>query len=474
MKLNALILALGTSLLTACASTGGLSTHAKPLDVRQLAAMQSLAAVPLSPAAWPTEQWWSVFGDAQLDRLIQQALNEQPSLRIAEARVRQAHALAGVVGAALSPQVNASLKGTEQHFSANSIYPKTLAGQNNSINDASLGVSYELDFWGKNHASVDAAMDRAHAVEVDAQAARLVLTTSLARAYLRLDTAYAQRDLAESVLHEREQILALVRKRVAAKLDSSLEATQAEAALPVTREQIAAINENIALTNNQIAALTGQGPDAGLAITRPHLTPSLSAALPTNLPAELLGRRPDLVAERWRVEAATQDIKVARAGFYPNISLNAFAGVQSIGLTDLLTAGSRMLGIGPAISLPIFDGGRLRANLDLRQADYDAAVESYNATLITALHDVVSQLVSLKWLADQRKEQDQGLALARQAFQLARNRYQSGVANYLQVLSAEALVLNQQKQQIESEGRQRELQLNLIRSLGGGYAPAAS
>ncbi|MDY0749069.1 efflux transporter outer membrane subunit [Paucibacter sp. R3-3] len=474
MKLNALILAFGTGLLTACASTGGLSTHGKLMDVQQLASAQSLSVVALSPAAWPTEQWWEVFGDPQLDQLIRQALKEQPSLRIAAARVRQAHAVTGIIGASLSPQANASLKSTEQHFSATSIYPKTLAGQVNSINDASLGVSYELDFWGRNHAALDAALDRAHATEVDAQAARLVLTTSLARAYLRLDTAYAQRDLAERTLHQREQILDLVRKRVAAKLDSSLELTQAEGALPVAREQIAAIAESIALTNNQIAALAGQGPDAGLSITRPHLSPSPALALPTNVPAELLGRRPDLVAERWRVEATTQDIKVARAGFYPNITLSAFAGVQSIGLGDFLTAGSRMLGVGPAISLPVFDGGRLRANLDLRQGDYDVAVETYNATLIAALHDVVTQLVSMKWLADERREQDQGLALAEQSYQLARNRFQNGLANYLQVLSAEAMVLNQQHQQIESEGRQRELQLNLIRALGGGYAPSAS
>ena len=476
MKLNALILALATSLLAACASTGGLSTRAQPKDAGQLAAAQTLSAVPLSPAAWPTEQWWRVFGDAQLDQLIQQALKEQPSLRIAAARLRQAQAVAGIVGASLSPQATASLKSTEQHFSANSIYPKTLAGQVNSINDATLGVSYELDFWGRNHAAVDAALDRAHAAEVDAQAARLVLTTSLARAYLRLDTAFAQRDLAEQTLHQREQILALVNKRMAAKLDSRLELTQAEAALPAAREQIAAINEAIALTRNQIAALAGQGPDAGLAIARPRLSPGPASALalPTNVPAELLGRRPDLVAERWRVEATTQDIRVARAGFYPNISLNAFAGIQSVGLGDFLTAGSRMLGLGPALSLPVFDGGRLRANLDLRQADYDAAVETYNATLIAALHDVATQLVSMKWLAEERQQQDEGLALARQSYQLALKRFQSGLANYLQVLSAEALVLGQQRQQIESEGRLRELQLNLIRALGGGYIPAES
>jgi len=415
MKTPSLLLAVAASLLTACASIGGLAVHGSPIQADQLAAQQSLAPLPLSPAAWPQEDWWASFGDPQLDALIRDALAGQPSLRVAEARVRQAQAVAGIAGASLDPQVNASLKVTQQHFSENSIYPKGLAGQVRSIDDGQLGVSYELDFWGKNHAALDAALDRAHAAEVDAQAARLVLTTTVARTYLRLDTAYARRDLAEDTLRQREQTLALVRNRVAAQLDSRLELTQAEAALPAAREQIAAINESIALTNNQLAALQGKGPDAGLAIRRPALTSATeSVTLPSALPAELLGRRPDIVAERWRVEATSRDISVARAGFYPNVTLNAFAGFQSIGLTDFLTAGSRMLGIGPALSLPVFDGGRLRGNLALHQADYDAAVEKYNATMIAALHDVVEQLVSLNWLATEFDEQGQALALSRQ------------------------------------------------------------
>lgn len=471
---SALSLALAASLLTACASTGNLVTQGKPLAVDDLAAQRSLAAAPQSPAAWPQDDWWAQWGDPQLDQLMRDALDGQPSLRIADARVRQAQAVAGVAGAALLPQVNATLKGTQQRFSENSIYPPALAGRERSINDGQIGASYELDFWGKNRAALDAALDRAHAAQVDAQAARLVLTTGIARLYLRLDTVYAQRDLARDTLRHRQEILALVKRRVAMQIDSALEQTQAEAALPAARAQIAALEEAIALANNQIAALQGKGPDAGLAIERPHLASVGPVALPTDLPAELLGRRPDIVAERWRVEATTQDMAVARAGFYPNVTLNAFVGFQSIGLADFLAAGSRMLGIGPAISLPVFDGGRLRANLALHQADHDAAIQTYNATVIAALHDVVAQLVSLKWSADESAEQDQALILARHAYELAQDRYRSGLASYLQVLAAETQVLAQQRQVIDSAGRQRELRLNLIRALGGGYVPAAS
>jgi NodT family efflux transporter outer membrane factor (OMF) lipoprotein len=470
----AAVLAAITGLLAACASTDGLQTQSHPLAAQAMTAQQSLAALPLSAAAWPRQDWWMTFGDPQLDRLMHNALADQPSLRAAQARVRQAQAVAGIDAAALQPQGQLNLKGAQQRFSENGIYPKTLAGHVDSINDAQLGVSQELDFWGRNQAAFDAAIDRVHAAEVDAQAARLMLTTSLAHTYLRLDTAWAQRDLAARSLAQREEVLALVRQRVAAGLDSQLELTQAEAALPAARENIAAIDEAIALACNQLAALQGRGPDDGLAIQRPQLgAASGSTVLPSVLPAELLGRRPDIVAERWRVEALSQDIQVARARFYPNVTLNAFAGQQSVGLGDLLSLGSRTLGIGPAISLPVFDGGRLRANLALNQAAYDAAVEHYNTTLINALHDVVDQWVSLKWLASERAEQGQALALSEQAYGLARQRYRSGMTSYLAVLAAETQVLQQRRSVVASAGRQRELQLNLIRALGGGLTPTA-
>jgi NodT family efflux transporter outer membrane factor (OMF) lipoprotein len=459
--------------LSACASMAGLHTRAQPLDPQRIATARSLSTVALSDASWPRQTWWTDLGDHQLDRLVERALRDQPGLRMAEARVRAAEAVAGLAGAALEPQVNGSFHSTRERFSEHGTVPPPIAGSWQTINDASLGVSYELDFWGKNRAAVDAALDRSHVAQVDLQAARLILTTSLVRAYLHLDATYAQRDLAQATLAQRQRTLELTRKRVAAQLDSQLELTQAEAALPAARERITDTGEAIALLGNQLAALQGDGPDGGLAIQRPRLAPVGAVALPSALPIALIGRRPDVVAQRWRVEAASADIKVAKARFYPNISLNAFVGVQRLGFADFLSAGSRVLGVGPAISLPIFDGGRLRGNLALNQAAYDATLETYNATVLAAVHDVVDQLVSMRWLDEQQQEQDQALQLSRHAYALAQARYRSGLASYLQVLSAESQVLAQQQLVIASQARQRELRLNLIRALGGGYAPVA-
>lgn len=465
---------LAVAVLSACASTGGLLTHARSIDPAQVAAAQSLAGVALSPAAWPMAAWWRDLGDPQLDALMDAALRDQPGLRAAEARVRAAESLAVIAGAAEWPQISASAKSTRQRFSEYGTVAPPIAGSWQTINEATVGATWELDFWGKNRAAVDAALDRQHVAEVGVQAARLILTTSIARTYLRLDAAWAQHDLAEATLAQRQQILALTEQRVAAELDSQLELTQAQAALPAVRERIAAIDESIALLRNQLAALEGHGPDDGLTIARPQLTKVAAVQLPAALPIELIGRRPDVIAERWRVEAAGKDIQIARAQFYPNISLGAFVGLQRLGFADFLDAGSRVMGVGPAISLPIFDGGRLRGNLGLHQAGYDAAVESYNATVINAVHDVVDQLVSLRALADQQREQSAALALSEHAYDLAQHRYRSGLASYLQVLAAESQVLAQREQGLQLRTRERDLRVSLVRALGGGYVPDAA
>lgn len=467
-RTGVLLVSLG---LVGCATTRGLRTHAHTANVRQIHASASLKGVSLSPAAWPTREWWKRFGDPQLDRLVDNTLRGQPRLRAAEARVRAAEALAGMAGAPLYPSVNAHATSERERFSERGTVPPPIAGSWQTITSASLGVGYALDFWGKNRAALSAALDRVHATRIDLQVARLMLNTALVRTYLRLDAAYAQRDLARSALAQRQKILQLTRGRVAAQLDSRLQLTQAESALPAIRGRLAAIAGTIALLRNQIAALEGDGPDAGLTLRRPHLVIAGPVHIPSDLPVDLIGRRPDVVAQRWRVEAAGQDIKVARAKFYPDVSLNAFVGLQRLGFSQFLSAGSRVLGVGPAISLPLFEGGRLRGNLALHQAGYDAAVERYNATVLAAVHDVVDQLTALTWIDRQKRQQRQALALSQRAYALATDRYRNGLANYLQVLIVEGRVLAEKSRLIQLHERRRELRLNLIRALGGGYAP---
>ncbi|MYN03328.1 efflux transporter outer membrane subunit [Pseudoduganella sp. DS3] len=457
------------TLLAGCASDGGLRPQASMAQADRLAAAATLADARVSPAAWPAANWWQRYGDAQLDQLVAEALAGSPNLRIAQARVRQAQAAEGLAEAAGAPQLGAAARSTRQLYSANSSVPKPLAGSWQWSNEATLNFSYELDFWGKHEAALAAAVGRRNAAEVDAQASRLMLEIGVTQAYLRLSQAHAQLELAQSVLKQREHVLQLTRQRVAAQLDSSVDLKQAELAIPVAREQIAAAKEAVALLRTQLAALLGAGPDRGAAIARPQLQAVRPAGLPGSLPSELLARRPDVVAQRWRVEAQLQDIKAAQAQFYPSFNLAGLVGLQSLGFGKFLQGGSQLSALGGGLSLPIFDGGRLRHNLALRNADYDLAVEQYNQTLVDALRDVVSQLTSIQWLQERAAYQAEALATAQQGYALAVQRYQSGLGNYLQVLAAQNQVLAQQRARIDFDARAFDLDMNLVRALGGGY-----
>ena len=462
---------LAAMLSAACASFDGLAPKSVPADASALAASRSLAGARLSPAAWPTAAWWQRFGDPQLDALIAEALAASPGMGSARARIDKAVALAAGSGAALAPQVGVGADITRQHFSANGIFPPPLADSWHTLTLLAANFSYEFDLWGRNRAAYDAELGRVRAAEVDAYAVRLMLASSVARAYAQLGRSFEQLDLAQATLAQRQAIFHLIRQRVAAGLDSDVELKQAEGSIPAARLRIAQLDEEIALWRNLLAALLGQGPDRGLAIARPQMQVGL-LALPSALPSDLLGRRPDVVAQRWRVEAARRDIEAAKGQFYPNVNLNAFVGVQSVTFSKLLASGSAIPGFGPALRLPLFDGGRLRANLAAQNADFDLALEQYNQTLIEALREVVDQLASLRSVEAQRVELDGALATAAQAHQLALARYRAGIGSYLQVLGAEGPLIEQKSLQANLRAHELELSINLMRALGGGFEDA--
>jgi NodT family efflux transporter outer membrane factor (OMF) lipoprotein len=458
-----------TAFIAGCASMQGLAPQASPGAADNLAAAKSLAGSRLSAAAWPAADWWKRFNDPQLDRLIDEALAGSPTLRVAEARARRALAFVQTASSALYPQVNGDAAIMRQRFPEHGLIPPPFGGTWDTQAQLQATLDYELDLWGKNRAAYDSALGKAKAAEIDAFAAKLALSANVAQAYVQLQRAYLQLDVAEKKLHEQQQIYTLTLDLYNAGINTKLAVKQAESALPATRERIAQLQETIGLTRNQLAALLGQGPDRGLEIARPSARALGAVEIPSTLPAELLGRRPDILAQRWRVEAARKDIDVAKAEFYPNVSLTAFIGFQSIGLPGFLQAANRTLGAGPALTLPIFDGGRLRGNLAGRDADYDAAVEVYNQTLVDALRDVVDQLTSFRSLDEQRKQQKIAQAAAQEAYDLALQRFREGVGNYLDVLIAESQLFAQQSLDADLRARELDLSINLVRALGGGF-----
>ena len=360
---------------------------------------ETIGAEQRPEAAWPTDAWWKQFGDPALDALIDEGLADGNAinLRLAEARLAQR------AGRAAQRAVwRLSESRTERELHARFIIRTTtcsrrpLGGGTFNVPAASLDFRYDLDFWGRNRAAIETARSQAQVAQADGQAARLALSTSIARAWFQLQRLASLRDVTEQAIRQRTDVLSLAQQRFDAGLDTNAELRQAQASLPATRVELAQIDESIALTRNQIAALLGAGPDRGREIGVPHGTASAVVALPASLPADLIGRRPDIVAARWRVEAARGQVAAARAEFYPNINLVASAGFIALGASQFLKFDSRNWSGGPALTLPIFEGGRLRANLAGRNADYDAAVEQYNATLVDAVKDVADQVVSLQ------------------------------------------------------------------------------
>lgn len=461
---------LGLMVLAGCAAPD-VGPRAALHGASDFPAQATLGKTAYSSAAWPQGNWWERYGDAQLNSLVAEALKRSPTLKMAEARVRQADAIVGRAEAANGFQLGASERTARQRFSEHGTTSPPVAGTWKWVSEATLTGSYEFDFWGKNRSAIEAAVGTAHAVEADAHASQLVLVTSILRSYVRLQQAWQQRDIAIATLAQRQHILDLTLQRVTARIDSKVDLKQAESLVPVAKLQIAQFDETIQLIQAELGALAGQGPDRGLALMRPVLKENRATLLPTNLPAELIGRRPDVVAQRWRVEASGHDIATAKAQFYPNISLTGLIGLQSITLTNFDVGGSRIGAFGPALSLPIFDGGRLKSNLAGRDAEYDYAVEQYNATVIDALRDVVSQLLSLRAIEQQRTLQREALDTADQACQLALLRYKGGIGNYLQVLATQLQLLAARRQQTDLDMRALDSDIALARALGSGVMP---
>ena len=469
--LTTVVIALGSSIVLAlagCANPRGIATQATLSQPATLGAVDA-AVVPVATVA---PDWWRAFGDPVLADLIDRAVAGNPSLRVAMARSARASANVASARALDGPQLGLGLDASRQRFSANGLYPPPLAGGIYNTGTLQANGSWDLDLFGRNLSQVESAIGAERASAADAAAARASLAVNVARSYVQLARLVEQRDVLARALGQRDEVLSLIRQRVSAGIDTSVELRQGEGALPETRQQIEAVDEQAALTRHAIAALLAEPPQRF-----DTLVPALSALrlidVPEVVPADLVGRRADIVAARWRVEAAAGDVAVARADFYPNINLTAFAGLSAIGLDRLVRTGSEQYGIGPAIRLPIFDSGRLRAGLRGRAADFDAAVENYNAVLVESIHDVADQLSSVRSVDRQQRQQNDAQGAAESAYDLAKQRYRAGLGTYLVVLNAETNVIAQRRLTTDLRARALDTQVLLVRALGGGYAAPA-
>ena len=452
---------LSAALLAGCAGFGPNHT---PLASTTPAALglNDANSIALAP------RWWSSLNAPQLDQLVDQALQGSPTLAVARARLSRAGAQAEISRANAGPQANLAIEVSRQRYTENGLIPPPIAGSVRDNATIQGGVSWSPDLFGGHAAEIASTLGQARAAQADLASAANALAAQVSRSYVALARLLALREVAQRALGQRDEVLGLTRQRTSAGLDSQVELTQAEAALPDARSQVEALNEQVTLARRQLAVLTGQAPNA-----LDDLSPAMDALtldkLPVALGADLLGRRPDVVAARWRVEAATQDVTLARVQFYPNINLGAFIGLSSLGLGKLLDVGSRQYGITPALRLPIFDGGRLRAQMEGRQADLDAAIAQYNSVLLDAVKEAGDAIASGQSLERQQREQAVALAGADKAYGFSVQRYQAGLSSYLVVLNTESQLLAQRRRAVDLRARQFDTRVALMKALGGGW-----
>jgi NodT family efflux transporter outer membrane factor (OMF) lipoprotein len=455
-------------LLAACAS---LPSATPPKIAKAPAAYAADRALAAPATGWPADGWWKRYGDPGLDALMDEALAGSPTLAQAAARLARARADRTVAGAAELPSLEAA--GSVQYQKQTYTYlfpPAFLPKGYQDYGEVALNLNWELDFWGKNRAAVAAAASEARAAAADAAEARLLLTTDIATAWATLARLQADREVAVRSAQVRDDTAALVTQRVANGLDTQAELRQARAGSPAARASIAALDEEIAQTRDALAALAGAGPDRGLALDAPATAHLTAFGLPADVRLSLIGRRPDIVAARWRAEAATSRVAQARAAFYPDINIAADFGQQSLHLDQLVSRGSAIGSVGPALSLPIFEGGRLRGALRGARADRDAAVAAYDEALTQALREVADVTASERALAERRTQSRRALEFYEGAYKVARQRYEGGLSTYQSVLLAEDAVLAERQIVSDLDSRAFTLDVALVRALGGGFA----
>lgn len=452
--------------LAACASTGGIAPEGTLQSADRFESGKALGATRLSTAAWPKDTWWQALGDAQLDRLIKDGLADSPSVAAANARVRKAFAQAGLAEAGIYPTLGA--KAQESHIQLpETLVPEPIGGKLMNSSILSLNFAWAPDIWGGKHAKYDAAIGQARAQEVDVQAARASLVQNITQAYVGLDQAYNLRDVAAADAKRNGSLRVLAEQRVKAGIDNQILLSQIISAEEAANQQKKAAEQQIEALKTTLAMLAGQGPDYGLAISRPDLkTPGI--AVPSVLPSELVSRRADVVAARWRVEAASRNIDSSKADFYPSLNLSAMLGVAAGNLTDLFKADALLVYGGPAISLPILDGGRLRNQLRSSDADFDLAIAGYDQAVLSAMREIVDAVQTARALDSELASAKASRAAADKSARLTQQRRQAGLATQLDVLNAQKplLQLDQQIKQLQSKRIDAWVRLNV--ALGGG------
>lgn len=446
-------------------------------------AFKEAEAAQAEGASWKTAtpaegaqrgEWWKIFGDAELDRLIAASAANNQDLAVAAARLRQARALTGVAEADQYPQLSVGLDPTRSQPSAASQgLPDGTPVRPQTVLKARAFANYELDLFGRVASNVAASRAEGEAAADLYRSVLLSLQADVATAYFALRTLDSERELLNATIKLREDALTLLRKRYNAGETTDLDPARAEAELGTARADLAGIERRRATQEHALAVLTGVPPAAFSLAARPF--DAAPVAIPAGLPSDLLERRPDIAQAERLMAAANARIGVAKAAFFPRITLTGLFGFESSDLSNLFRWSSRtwMLGplIGSTIAQTVFDGGRNSANLSAARAQHEESVASYRQTVLVAFREVEDSLADVRWLSQQSTALDSALAGARRAQRISRSRYDAGAVDYLTVIDADRTVLQSQREATQVAGLRAAATVSLVRRLGGGWGP---
>ena len=424
----------------------------------------------------PKGNWWEIFGDTELNELERQASAANQQLKVAVARFAEARAQMDVTRAGLFPNISVSGSFVRERSSVNA--PSTITGKAHGTSSTfddfyvPLSLGYELDLWGRVRRSVESARAQAQASADDVETIKLMIQAEVAVDYFTLRALDAQNEVLNSSVEVFTKSLQLTRNLRAGGAVSDLDVAQSETVLKTTQAQLPAVMLQRTQFEHALAWLVGQ-PASTFRVSE-HPLSSAPPLIPAGLPSELLERRPDISAAERRMAAANASIGVAKAAFFPTVQLNGLAGFESLNAGSLFNWSSRLWAVGPSVTLPIFEGGKLRAGLRFSQASYDEMVANYRQSVLTAFSEVEDSLAAQTLLANQYATESEALVAARKQLEIVNNQYRDGLITYLEVATAESTELNVEFAATALRGQQLVAAVTLVKSLGGGWQESSA
>lgn len=419
----------------------------------------------------PKGNWWEIFGDTVLNKLEESALKSNQNLKAALARFEQARAQADIATSGLFPKIGIEVNATRQHDSNNRPLSNTgkSAGEGYTYNNFSIpfDLNYELDFWGKIRRQVEAAQANLQSNADYLQWIKLEITSEVAADYFSLRALDTDKLTIDSTIGVYHKALKLVLNRRAGGLASDLEVTQAETVYESAKALLPANELQRIKFQNALAVLTGRNASQFSILPQPlNIEPPV---IPTGLPSELLERRPDIASAERLMAAANAKVGIATAAFYPSITLNGLAGLQSISSSNLFNWSSELWAVGTSLAMPLFEGGRLSAQLSEAKAAYKETVANYRQIVLEAFEEVENNLAAQRLLAQQFEAEESALESAQKQYGIADNQYRAGLITYINVSSAATTVLTLQSKVSQILSERFVAAVALIKSIGGGW-----